>query len=147
LREMERHTVQSTHADLDGSVEGMARRPAITVLIADKHDDVRSATRDLVEDNADVTVVALTTNVGDTIRLVRELKPDLVLIDAWLSGGGAEYAAARIREICPATHVAVLTSVGEPELARRLRARGAIGCFHKEHLGASIPAILASVRE
>ena len=137
---------EATRAGGDGSLDGMGDR-VVRVLIADNHDDVLHATRDLVGEFSDAVVVSVARDVDETVRLVEQLKPDLVLIDAWLKGGGAELACSRIRAVAPRTAVAVLTSVVEADLARRLSAGGGLGCFEKEHLGASLPDILAAARD
>jgi two-component system, NarL family, invasion response regulator UvrY len=136
---------QATGRAEDDSLEGVGDH-AVRVLIADNHDEVLQATSDLVTEFAGTEVVSLARSVEETVRLAEELKPDLVLIDAWLKGGGAAAAYSKIRAVAPQTAVAVVTSVKEAELAKRLSGDGGLGCFEKELLGASLPGILASVR-
>jgi DNA-binding NarL/FixJ family response regulator len=136
---------QATKPVVEPTVDTMRELP-VRVLIADNHDDVLHATSDLVSEFPEAEVVSLATDVDSTILLVEQLKPDLVLVDAWLKGGGAEEASSRIRAVAPETAVAVVTSTTEVELEQRLRAAGGLGFFEKEHLVDTLPGILKSAR-
>jgi two-component system response regulator NreC len=139
-------TRQVTERVMRATVDGVDSQ-YLRVLIADNHDEVLHATRDLVGELPEVEIVALAQDVDAAVQAVERLKPDLVLVDAWLKGGGAVEASKRIRAVAPQTAVAVMTSVVEVELARSLESLGCCGCFEKEHLGASLPGILARVRQ
>lgn len=138
-------TVQSTAPGSKPSVSPMDGCK-VRVVIAERHDDVRQATADLVADFAGFEVVGLARDVDEAVRLVEQLRPDLVFIDAWLKEGGSYEAALRIQRLAPRTTVAALSSVREVELARRLRVHGGLGCYDKEHLAEALPTILESVR-
>ena len=54
---------------------------AVTILIADDHRLFRDGLRTLLGKEKNITVVAETTDGGDTVSAVDELKPDIVLMD------------------------------------------------------------------
>lgn len=56
------------------------------VLIADDAAPVRSAIRRLLKEEADMQVVGEATTLGELMRKVRALKPELILLDWELSG-------------------------------------------------------------
>lgn len=119
----------------------------IHILVADDNSEVLFATADLVMDFPGVLVVSLATTVEEVVRSAAWHKPDLVLIDAWLKGGGAGAAAERIRLVSPRTAVVALASASEPELSRRLNQLGVLACFDKESLSAVLPQILSAIRD
>lgn len=121
-------------------------RRKIRVLVADNHPAVLLATSDLVEEYQDVEVIAMALNVAEVVRSSLDERPDLVLIDAWLSGGGSELATSEIKRVSPDTAIVVLASYEEAELRRRLEAVGAIGCYDKQELGRVLPEILSTIR-
>lgn len=119
----------------------------IRVLVADDNPEVLFATADLVMDFPGVLVVSLATTVEEAVRSASWHKPDLVLVDAWLKGGGAGAVAQRIRLVSESTLVVALASAREPGLSRLLLDFGVLGCFDKESLAAVLPGILAAIRD
>jgi DNA-binding NarL/FixJ family response regulator len=118
----------------------------VRILIADDHSEVLMATADLISDCADVEIVSLATNADEAVEAAASLQPDIVFVDAWLRGGGAEGVARRIQEVAPQTVVVALASAKDLDLALKLRAAGAAGCYEKENLSAVLPEILAAAR-
>ena len=50
-------------------------------LLADDHSIVRAGLRRLIEDNEDMTVVAETADGREAVRKIRELLPDVAVVD------------------------------------------------------------------
>lgn len=119
----------------------------VHILVGDDNAEVLFATADLVMDFPDVLVVSLATTVEEAVRSATWHKPDLVLIDAWLKGGGAGVAAERIKMASPSTVVVALASASEPGLSRRLHDLGVLACFDKQLLSSVLPGILAAIRD
>ncbi len=78
------------------------------MLLVDDHDLFRTGLRNLLEDQ-DVQVVGEADNGTDALRLVRELAPDVVVMDLNMPGISGVEATRQISMIAPLTRVLVLT--------------------------------------
>jgi DNA-binding NarL/FixJ family response regulator len=83
------------------------------ILIADSRDDVRSALRLLLEQDADVVVSAEATKVEDLVEQVRLTCPDVIMLDCDLPGLEAEDLLPTLRSICPSIRVVALCARSE----------------------------------
>jgi DNA-binding NarL/FixJ family response regulator len=84
--------------------EGAAGR----VLLVDDHDLFRTGLRNLLEEQG-VQIVGEAGNGADAIRYVRELAPDVVVMDLNMPGMSGVEATRQITSIAPLTRVVVLT--------------------------------------
>lgn len=82
----------------------------IRVLIADDHAAVREGVRYLLEQQTDIAVVAEVTDGEEAVRLAAELRPDVVIIEPQMAGGGGGQAVRQIMRQVPAPSVIVLTA-------------------------------------
>jgi len=78
------------------------------VLLVDDHDLFRTGLRNLLEEQG-VQVVGEADNGTDALRLVRELAPDVVVMDLNMPGISGVEATRQISMIAPLTRVLVLT--------------------------------------
>src|SRR3954449_8781557 len=78
------------------------------VLLVDDHDLFRTGLRNLLEDQG-VHVVGEAATGADAIRYVRELAPDVVVMDLNMPGISGVEATRQITSIAPLTRVVVLT--------------------------------------
>jgi DNA-binding NarL/FixJ family response regulator len=85
-------------------VEGATGR----VLLVDDHDLFRTGLRNLLEEQG-VQVVGEAATGADAIRYVRELAPDVVVMDLNMPGMTGVEATRQISSIAPLTRVVVLT--------------------------------------
>ena len=60
----------------------------ITVLVADDHAMVRTGIARMLDDAADISVIAEAASGEEAIQRCRELKPDIVLMDVRMPGMG-----------------------------------------------------------
>lgn len=116
---------------------------AIRVLLADDHSIVRDGLRALLEAEGDIEVVGGAANGLDAIRQVRELHPDVVIMDLAMPELNGTEATARIHDVCPATEVLVLSMHSTAEHIFRAFQAGAQGYVLKESAG---PEVVAAVR-
>jgi two-component system, NarL family, response regulator DevR len=118
----------------------------IRVLLVDDHEMVRSGLRTMLAADADIDVVADAATGARAVSLARELRPDVVLLDARLPDIGGPEVCRRLQAEVPETAVVMLTTFAEDDLVRRCIRAGARGYLLKDverlDLGRSIRAVV-----
>src|SRR4029079_10269353 len=104
---------------------------SIRVLIADDHALVRAGIRALVEKIDDMVVVGEAGKGSEALDLVRELKPNLMLLDITMPDGGGFDVLDHITKKYPEIKVIVLTVHDAGEYAIRALREGAAGFLPK----------------
>jgi DNA-binding NarL/FixJ family response regulator len=79
------------------------------VLLVDDHDLFRTGLRNLLEDEGGIQVAGEATNGTEAVRLVRELAPDVVVMDLNMPSMSGVEATRHITALSPLTRVIVLT--------------------------------------
>jgi two-component system response regulator NreC len=92
-----------------GCVQRKKDMPKIRLLLTDDHTLFRQGIRTLVNAEADMEVVAETSNAGDAVNKATECRPDVVLMDIGMPGFSSFEAARQIRKDRPDTKVLFLT--------------------------------------
>lgn len=105
----------------------------IDVIIADDHTVVRDGIRAVLErEKGEFRVVAEAADVPSTVKLVRDLKPDLLTLDLTMPGGSSLAALPTCFVAHPTLAVAILTMREDPEYARQALRAGARSYVLKE---------------
>ncbi len=104
----------------------------IRLLVADDHGVVRQGLRMFLGTDPELEIVGEAGDGVEAIRLARELKPDVVLMDLMMPGVDGISATAAIRRDMPDTEVVALTSVLEDEAVIDAVRAGAIGYLLKD---------------
>lgn len=118
----------------------------IRVAIVDDHDLVREGIRAILEKDSAFSVVGEAGDGQDAIRLVRELQPDVVLMDINLPGGiGGLEASEEILGECPDVKIIILTQYENPEYVRRAIRIGASGYLPKNSLSHQLREAITAV--
>lgn len=81
----------------------------MTLVIVDDHHEFRGSLRHLLAMNQTVSVIGEADDGEEAVRLVRELRPDLVLMDLCMPGLNGLEATRRIKAVRPETKIIVLT--------------------------------------
>jgi DNA-binding NarL/FixJ family response regulator len=104
---------------------------SIRILIADDHSVVRQGLRMFLALEPDFEVVAEAADGAEALRLARELRPDVVLMDLLMPEMDGIAATREIRRDLPDTEVLALTSVLEDASVVSAVRAGAIGYLLK----------------
>lgn len=105
---------------------------AIRVLIADDHRLVRQGLRLLLQLDPELDVIGEAEDGFEAVRLTKQLRPDMVLMDLLMPGMDGISATAAIRQDNPETEVIVLTGVPESREVVEVVRAGAIGYLLKD---------------
>lgn len=116
---------------------------SIRILLVDDHGVVRQGLRMYLRGEADFEIIGEAANGKQAIEMVRELKPDVVLMDLLMPGMNGVDATAIIRREVPDTEVIALTSVLEDQSVVGAIRAGAIGYLLKDTDG---PELIRAIR-
>ena len=103
----------------------------IKVLIADDHTLVRQGIRSLLALAADIDIVGEAADGREAVEKVRQLGPDVVLMDLAMPNMGGLEATRRIRREFPATKVLAVTQYDDSEYVIPVMEAGARGFVTK----------------
>ncbi len=117
----------------------------ITVLLADDHAVVREGLRVLLEQSADIRVVAEAANGREAVQLAHELKPNIVLMDITMRELNGVDATRLVCEKCPATRVVMLSMHSNSEHVFRALEACSTGFVLKEAAGEEVAMAVRAV--
>jgi DNA-binding NarL/FixJ family response regulator len=119
----------------------------ITVLLVDDHSLVRRGFRRMLEDESDMEVVGEAGDGEESIKLAKQLHPQVVVMDCALPGMNGLEATRQIMEESPDTAVLMLSMHTESTWVRQAIEAGAKGYVLKNamdlELGAAIRKVAA----
>jgi DNA-binding NarL/FixJ family response regulator len=102
------------------------------VLIVDDHPVVRQGIKLMIEAESDLTICGEAQTEQQARKLVRELRPDALLVDLSLSEGDGFNVVRDVHAHFPEIRVLVLSMHDEAIYAERLLAEGASGYIMKQ---------------
>ena len=115
----------------------------IRVMLADDHSVVRMGIATVLNYSEGFEVVGEADNGIEAVRLARELKPDVVLMDLQMPELGGAEATEKIHAENPAVKILVLTSFATSVDLKRAIDAGASGALEKN---SSCPEIIDAIR-
>jgi two-component system, NarL family, response regulator LiaR len=107
-------------------------RGTIAVVVADDHPIVRQGLRSFLDTRAGIEVVGEAADGEAAVEQAVALRPDVVLMDLVMPGGGGVAAIRRMAEAAPATKVVVLTSFSSDDQVIPAIQAGAAGYLLKD---------------
>lgn len=119
--------------------------PKIRVLLADDHDLVREGTRQLLEREEDLLVVAEAGDGEEAVHLTVEHHPDVALVDIAMPKLNGIEATKQIKVLSPSTAVLILTAYDDEQYIFALLEAGAAGYLLKSVRGRDLISAVRSV--
>jgi two-component system, NarL family, response regulator NreC len=132
-----------------GHVQGAddVARGAITIVLADDHQVVRSGLRMLLEAEDGLEVLGEAGDVTSALREVLDHRPRVLVLDLNMSGESSLSAIPQLRRESPGTQVVVLTMQDEVAFAREALRAGALGYVLKDAAEAELVRAVRSAAE
>ncbi|MBI6943631.1 UvrY/SirA/GacA family response regulator transcription factor [Pseudomonas putida] len=115
----------------------------IRVLVVDDHDLVRTGITRMLADIDGLQVVGEADSGESALKLARELKPDVVLMDVKMPGIGGLEATRKLLRSHPDTKVVAVTVCEDDPFPTRLMQAGAAGYLTK---GAGLDEMVQAIR-
>jgi two-component system, NarL family, response regulator LiaR len=107
----------------------------IKLLLADDHAVVREGTRQLLENEPDMEIIGEAGDGEEAVRLVKQLKPDVIIMDVSMPKLSGIEATKQIKDISPSSIVLILTGYDYDEYIFNLLESGAAGYLLKDVTG------------
>jgi DNA-binding NarL/FixJ family response regulator len=108
-----------------------AKKPKITVVIADDQTLFREGIKDLLDDEKGIEVIGEAADGQEALRLVKKLKPNVILLDIKLPHMDGIEATRQIHKDCPTTNVLILSSFEDESHVMEAIQAGANGYLSK----------------
>ena len=117
----------------------------IRVLIADDHVLLRAGLRALLNSLSGFEVVGEASNGAEAQQLVKELRPDVVLMDINMPDHGGIEATRQLQQSCPEVNILILTVHEDKSLLQEALQVGASGYILKRALESELTNAIRSV--
>lgn len=104
----------------------------ITVFLADDHTVLRNGLQFMLDAEADIKVVGTAANGREAVDQVKQLQPNVVILDIAMPELNGIEAAHQIRACCPSSQVIMLSMHHTPDHITRALQAGARGYLVKE---------------
>ena len=108
--------------------------PPTNVILADDHPIVRAGIRNLLEQAPDIVVIGEASDGKEALRMVEELKPDVLLLDMEMPGISGAEVAHELMASGSTVHILALSAHDDKEYIQELLANGASGYLVKEEV-------------
>ena len=110
----------------------MPEKQQITVVLADDHNVIRAGLRSMLEGEADLRVIGEAADSAAALKLTRDRRPDVLVLDLQMPGAEPVRDVKGLRETVPTTAIVMLTMQSDPRRARELLRAGAAGYVLKQ---------------
>ena len=115
----------------------------IRILIVDDHPLMREAVQTALAGEPDLDVIGEAVDGADGVRLFKESRPDVIIMDLLMPGTDGLEAISQIREVDPQAKILAFTSMENEERVLAAIQAGALGYYPKT---ASRASLLEAVR-
>ena len=104
-----------------------------TVVLADDHAIVRHGLRALLEMEPGIKLVGEAEDGLETVRLVEQLSPDVLIVDLMMPGLGGLEVTRQVRKSSPQTRVVILSMHANEAYVLEALRNGALGYDEYPH--------------
>lgn len=116
----------------------------VRVALVDDHAMVREALSSVLSDDPDIEIVAHGGDRAEAVRIAKELRPDVLILDYNMPGGGALEVLGDLERADLDVSTLVLTVHTSPQYAVRVLEAGAHGFLFKS---SALDELLGAIRE
>lgn len=116
----------------------------ITVLIVDDHSIIREGIKKLLSDVSGIKVVGEAESGEQALKIAREQKPDVILMDIKMPGIGGLEATRKLLRYDPDIKIIAVSAFEEEPFPSRLMQAGALGYITK---GCSFEELVQAIRK
>ena len=117
----------------------------IRVLLADDHAAIRRSIRRILEKNSNLCVVGEASTGTDALRLVQELKPDVLLLDMEMPGIKGIYVARELRAKNVPVSIIILSDSDDDHFIKEILQAGVDAYLHKGESPSKIREVISRV--
>jgi len=124
-----------------------AGEQTVRVVVADDDADIRALLEQIVEREPSFELAGAASDTDEAIRVATEAKPDVVILDWMMPGGGGSKAAAAITAERPTTRIVGITAGDAAMASYEMGTHGAVAFLAKGFSSAElIEAIRSAMR-
>jgi two-component system response regulator DevR len=117
----------------------------LTVFLVDDHEVVRRGVGDLLDEEADLTVVGQAGSVAEALARIPALRPDVAVLDMRLPDGNGVELCRELRSRMPELNCLILTSYTDEQAMMDAILAGAGGYVIKDIKGMELVAAVRTV--
>lgn len=125
----------------------MTSRPVVRVLLVDDHAMVRDGLKRLIDEQAEMEVVAEAADGREALRLAERSAPDVALIDVSMPGWDGPTLAQELTRRCPQVRLIAVTRHDEDVFVKKMLTAGVMGYILKQSAGSELVHAVREVAE
>lgn len=102
-----------------------------TVMIIDEHEIFRNGLKHLINSTSWATCCGEASNIETALNLIKDTKPNILLLDLYIGGHRSFEEIPKLREISPSTKIVILTASKDEEDVYEATRQGVMGYILK----------------